>query len=288
MNAIAANAAGPKTEPLRGIPATEDYQGDFCMSELAVTAQIMRHWFGPHPAGACPLWNSYPDDYIVFDTETTGIDPTLDLIVEYGWHITRGRQSRDNDSVLINWIGHYGITEEWLAARMEAVRAKMAERGLNYRFTVDMLKERGIPAPEAVENIFGFFNDALERGELLVGHNIITYDRKMLDALFARFHGGRSIQWPHNCMVDTGLVEKASRQNRVPWANDTIFEWARRVASPPFNVKWSLDGICIPKYRLAERYQLQQGLNHTAAFDCLATHCLFDTYRDIGEGKFLG
>lgn len=258
------------------------------MSEITTTAQIMRHWFGPHPVGAAPLWNSYPDDYLVFDTETTGVDPVLDLIVEYGWHITRGRKSRDNDSVLINWVGHYGITYEWLKARMDAVRAKMAERGLNYRFTPEMLMEHGVPAPEAVENIYQFFMEALDRGELLVGHNIISYDRKMLDAMFSRFRSGSYIQWPDNCMMDTGLIEKASRTNRIPWLNDTIYEWARRVAAPPFNVRWSLDGVCIPKYKLDSRYSLQPGLNHTAAFDCLATHCLFDTYRDIGEGVYQG
>lgn len=99
------------------------------------------------------MWNSYPENYTVFDTETTGVDPALYLIVEYGWHITRKRKTCDNDAVLINWVGHYGITYEWLKARMDTVREKMAARGLNYRFTPEMLMEHGIPAPQAVEHL---------------------------------------------------------------------------------------------------------------------------------------
>jgi len=255
--------------------------------ELNVTAQIMRHWFGPHPQGTTPpLWDTYPDNYLVFDTETSGIVPAVDLIVEYGWCLVRDRKPVDNDAVMINWVGHYGITYDWLKAKMDTVREAMAAKGHNYRFTPEMLMERGIPAPQAVEHIYEFFQETLNRGEMVMGHNIITFDRPLVDAMFSRFHGGRKIQWPDNCMYDTGLTEKASRQNRVPWINDSLFSWARRAASPPWNVRWSLDKVCIPKYRLQERFGLNPELTHTAAFDCLATHCLFDTYRDIGEGKY--
>jgi DNA polymerase III epsilon subunit-like protein len=264
-------------------------RSEFTMSELHVTAQIMRHWFGPHAAGVTPpKWNSYPDDYFVADTETTGVKPAEDLILEFGWHMTRGRKTADNASILINWIGHFGITYEFIKERTDRLRQIMAEKGANYRYTPEMLIEHGMPAPEAIEQIYGIFMETLDRGEMIVGHNIIGYDRAMFDAMFNRFFDGKVIPWPADAMFDTGLVEKASRQNRVPWEGDTIHAWARRAAAPPWNVKWSLDAVCIPKYRLADRFGLQPDLAHTAAFDCLVTHKLFETYREIGEGVYQG
>lgn len=257
------------------------------MMEIQIISQIMRHWFGPAPAGVQTPWQGYPDRHIVFDTETSGIDVVLDLILEFGWAFAESRKITDTAGVIINWKGHPNVDWEDLCARMDRCKLSMEAKGRTCHFTPQRLLDEGIPHEIAIPQIHGLILDAM-RG-LTVGHNFWSFDRKMLDAFRIRFVDGERYAWHDNAIFDTGMAERAAQLNRVPWSNDTMASWHERASKPPYKgVRWALDDWMVPKYNLAQRYGLDTGLAHTAGADCCTTHAAFDTFRLIGEGTYVG
>lgn len=257
------------------------------MMEIQIISQIMRHWFGPAPAGVVTPWQGCPDSYLVLDTETSGCDFALDLILEFGWAFVEARNVVDTAGVIINWHGHPAIDWSDLCRRMEKCRTSMAAKGRTYHFTPERLQAEGIPHEIAIPQIHGLILDAM-RG-LTIGHNIWSFDRNMFDSFRVRFVDGQRYMWPDNSIFDTGMAERASQLNRVPWSNDTMASWHERAAKPPYKgVRWALDDWMTPKYNLAKRYQLDAGLAHTAGADCCTTHAAFDTFRQISEGLYVG
>lgn len=257
------------------------------MMEIQVISQIMRHWFGPAPAGVVTPWRGYPDNYVVFDTETSGRDFRLDLILEFGWAIVSNRQVVDTAGVIINWYGHPAVDWSDLCRRMESCRVAMANKGRTYHFTPERLLAEGVPYDIALPQIHDILLGAM-RG-LTIGHNFWSFDRNMLDSLRVRFVDGQRYEWPVNSIFDTGMAERASQLNRVPWSNDTMASWHERVSKPPYKgVRWALDDWMTPKYNLAKRYNLNTDMAHTAGADCCTTHAAFDTFRLISEGQYVG
>ncbi len=255
--------------------------------EISFVAQIMQHWFGPHPPGIRPpAWDRYPDNYTYFDIETSGGNTSLDVITEVGWAVVRKRRVVDCDGVLLNWYGHPLVDWNWLCHRLSGLTEHMAKRGRVCTITPQRLLDEGVPPDDALDGFYQLLLEARQRGELLVGHNAASFDRRICDAAWLRFRHGLQFPWGENAIFDTGLVEKASQQNRLPWIGDSLDKWSQRAAAPPWNVKWSLDEHCVPKYRLAQRYDMRQVQAHAAGGDCVTGHYLFETMRDIGEGVY--
>lgn len=262
---------------------------EFYFMEVGNVGHIMRHWFGPHLAGVRPpVWQAYPEHYMVVDVETTGPRFPLDVIVEFGWCIVQNRQAVDCGGAVLNWYGHPFVDWNFVCDRMAKAAYHMANRGRTYHFTPERLQREGIAPAVAMGQIYDLILDGLLRGDMFVGHNAWSFDRKMIDANMYRFREGSKLPWHPNSIFDTGLTEKASQTNRLPWPEDNLDSWSRRVAGPPFKSMWSLDEHCIPKYRLKERYGQTAGPAHTGAGDCLMNHYLFETFRDIGEGRYCG
>ena len=82
------------------------------------------------------------------------------------------------------------------------------------------------------------------------------------------------------CVV---LKAQSEGLDRPPHPGETLAAWYKRVRGGFSKIKWSLDGHCASKYRLAERFGLDLAGAHGAAFDCRLTHALFETYRQIAE-----
>lgn len=111
--------------------------------------------------------NNYVPDYVVFDLETTGTNPNLDVMIEISAVKVVKRQVTDTFSRLVNPkrpIPYYatavnGITDEMVAGEPDI--------------------------KEILPEFFAFIGD-----EILVGHNIHTFDMKFIwnaaEALFGR------------------------------------------------------------------------------------------------------
>lgn len=261
---------------------------EFRPMEFAAVAEIMQHWFGPHLPGVVPpAWNQYPDDYLVIDLETTGGSFTKDLIVDVGWAIVRGRKIVDQGGVMINWRGHPAVDWSWVVEQMDKTAYHMGQSGRRYCYTPHLLEQHGQEPTYVLGQFAALLDEAIQRQEFIVGHNAYRFERGMLDGNLHRFLNGYKLRWHPNAVFDTGLVEKAAQQGRLPWLGDTLDKWSTRAAAPPWNVKWSLEEHCIPKYRICERYGIDRAGSHTAEGDCPPCHFLFETYRDISEGTYV-
>lgn len=227
--------------------------------------------------------HDFPDNYLVFDTETTGgFSPASALIVEVGWAVVRDRQLRDSQSLVLDWTRDPRIDQNWLAYSLDRTKREMEAQGKPRHFTYDYLRTHGVPPWEGLHVLVTLLYEALAHGDMLVGHNAWRFDRGMVNGHTARFMNGYQLPWGENHIVDTGLTEKGIGMNRPPYAYETLDDWYTRVnGSRIKGVTWSLDQVCVPKYRLVERFGLDMTQAHQAAFDCRCCWALLETYRAL-------
>lgn len=269
---------------LAGPPSA--YEGDL-VAELKFIGNLMDHTFFPEAGlfGGQRRRFCLPHNYIVFDIETSGFSPQEDVIVEFGWAIVQDHQATDYGGVMLDWSQFdpdNANFHEWLRWRLAKTAADCAKQGRHYHFTYDRLKAEGVHPLAAVRDFSELLKAFLSTNAYLVGHGAWKFDRVRIDNITEQFLGYK-LPWDNSPLFDTGLVEKACQLNKVPCDSETLNEWYQRVNGQWSKKKWNLDGHCASKYNLAERFNLDLRYSHTAGFDCLLTHSLAETYRQIGE-----
>lgn len=244
----------------------------------------LQHWFRS--------WSSrpgFPDNYFVFDFETTGVEHGVDLIVQVGYCHVRDRCVVANEGFMLDWTSDGRVPADWLAARIattkrhvEVDRSTGAPSGKHYPFSVDRLREEGLPPGEVLETFLRLLESSRRCGEVFVGHNAWSYDAPMWSWHSSKFLGHDFVFRPDD-IFDTGMMEKASQLGLLPAQGESMRDFAVRVYhARPFK-RWSLDRHAIPKYGLDVKYGLDPERAHHADFDCLATHCLFQEFRMMSE-----
>ena len=126
--------------------------------------------------------NQYVKDYVVFDLETTGLNPTEDAIIEISGIKVRDNQVKEEFSTLVN----PGMPIPYAATRVNGITDRMVAEA---------------PAgKQAVGDFLDFVGT-----DILVGHNIHTFDTNFLyDAAFKEW--GRKVQ---NDYIDTLYLAKS-------------------------------------------------------------------------------
>jgi DNA polymerase III epsilon subunit-like protein len=227
-----------------------------------------------------------PRNYLVFDVETLGFGKDIP-IAQVGWGVVNDCRLLNVESLLLNWSDpQYGLDEEWIRNQIDRITQQMADQGKTYCTTYERMCMEGLDPVEVIQVYVELIESYINEGMPLVAHNGWMFDRKRVDHHCEQFFD-RKVHWPPNAIFDTGMVEKAAQMNRPPHTGETLDEWYSRVYGGRSTIKWSLEGHCMPKYRLAERYGLDPLLAHDAGYDCRITHALFETYREIAEA-FIG
>src|SRR5271156_1357307 len=82
--------------------------------------------------GLCTDWfrvwhqiKGWPDDYLVFNTQTTGLDVHRDLIVEVGIGMVEKRQLVYQTTVVLDWTQEPSVDQAWLAERLQQTRSQV-------------------------------------------------------------------------------------------------------------------------------------------------------------------
>lgn len=99
--------------------------------------------------------------FIAFDTETTGLDPWYNRIIEVGAVCFENGKP----------VGHYG-------SLMHSVNYVPYEASMVNHITSDMVRNAPDPA-KVYADLISFFGDVMQGGTVLVGHNA-TFDMKFL------------------------------------------------------------------------------------------------------------
>jgi DNA polymerase III epsilon subunit-like protein len=219
----------------------------------------------------------WPDDYLVVDTETTGLRPESHLIVELGWVEVHDRRIADSGSILLDWSREHCVDFDRVACDLATVRQRMAARGESYRIDAALLKREGVAPAPALAEFVALMTTCHESGMALVGHNVWPFDRLFFQKAMAVF-GSRPWLMPPGRLWDTGLLEKARQLTLHP--ADDVGRYYDAVARDRRSVRYSLGKHCAEVYRL----DVDATRTHSTAYDCEITHHLLEAMRSQAGG----
>ncbi len=219
--------------------------------------------------------------YLVFDTETTGLDTDKDLILQFGHcNVVHGVANPQYD-VMLNWTIHPDVDQEWLRNRLTETRERQESKGKTYKFTYENLARDGVDPVEVLKTYHNLFSMHQWDGGTFLTHNGAHYDSKIVASHFRRFLNEPFTFWPER-IIDTGMIEKAAQLNLCLQEGESTREFHRRIHKAySKGIRWSLSEYCIPNYGLQEKYGIDVNNAHNAGFDAFATHALFEEYRRL-------
>jgi len=239
----------------------------------------LSNWY----AEAARFFGGFPDDYVVFDNETTGtqVASPATFITQFGYAIVKGRRCVDNFAVVLNWsLGLEAIPVERYCRMIADVTSGMAARGSQYQVSWRMIVDQGVEPLAALDGFRAILEDAQQAGLPLVGHNAYAFDRVLNEHAFRRYD--MPFKFDVENLIDTGILEKCRRLGYSPPVPGACSreDWFDRVSRKVASVKWSLANACVPEYGLLERLGGETSRAHDAGFDCLLTHHLLEAMRE--------
>lgn len=163
----------------------------------------------------------YPEDYCVFDFETTGLDPETCKVLEIGATKNKKGEIPVHYTCIINW----GEPVPEKITEITGITTEMAAQGIS-------------PAQAQKE-----FAEFINGGFPLVGHNIYNFDLKFLVKFFALPAERQKILM--NQFIDTATEYKARKLNLYRLWNETYSQFAKRVMDiRAYGVKYNLGLAC--------------------------------------------
>jgi hypothetical protein len=246
-----------------------------------VTTMIDPRWY----ARMASFIGGFPDNYLVFDCETNGLEPRSrqTLPVELGWCMVKDRIALQEDSFLLNWALHPDIDEIWFEESVRRTERGMKEKGIEKTIPWERIRDEGHDPREVIPCFREFLVDAQTNNYKFVGHNVYGFDRPIVENATMTATGDM-FRFDYRRFVDTGMIEK-SHSARIPVPNpgeQPVFRWYEDVRGYVGKGKWNLGG-CAIKYGLVEKHGLDLSLAHGAGFDCHMNHLLLEAYRDLAD-----
>ena len=184
-------------------------------------------------------------------------------------------------STILNWPKCDRYKDQlWLKNQISNTMIRMAKNSKVFRFPYDRLADEGLDPYETLEMYRELLCSRICSGGWFVTHNGTGFDMPMIRRNFKQFLN-KDFWFSRDCMIDTGVVEKAYLTYTFPEANEDLREFNERVyTSWGHGARWSLED-CVTRYGLDKRYSLDTNKAHDAEYDSYATHLLFEEYRRI-------
>lgn len=236
--------------------------------------RLFLEWYG----------TALPDDYLVFDLETTGLKRDWALPIDFGWAVVRAREIVNQGNMLLNWSEYPGVERDWLFECLRKIQQSMAKRGKNFPYTVDLLERRGKPPEKVLGFAYELFRRNRQAKASFVGHNAWFFDSELITHVFGEACG---LEWEFggNELFDTGGMEKAMLANLIPYPDETTLkEYFLRVHhNYQPGIKWNIEA-CVLRHDLEERYGISLSeLHGNAGLDAKVAHLLLEEHR-VSEG----
>lgn len=226
----------------------------------------------------------FPDNYFIFDLETSGFSRQNDLITQIGWAIVRDRRIVDNQALTLNWTRYINVDQMWLEWRLGELETTFRRQGKPYHLTYEVLAASPTDPIEALQTLDALLAAVGRDAEWIVGHNVAIFDTNMFDAHRARFLDLEPVDWRSDSIFDTGLFIKAAQLDRYPSPAEPLDKFFRAIAGVRARgVLWALDRYCVPTFDLDTRFGVDVAQCHDAGYDCKVNHYLFEALREIGE-----
>lgn len=191
------------------------------------------------------------DTYIIFDTETTGLNSKTDKIIEIGAvKVVEGKIIAKFNCLINNKI---------------QIPAKITEIT---SITQKMVDEEGI----SLENAFKSFIEFIGTDLRMMGHNVVKFDIPFFqnnypcdefDKLFDR-------------CIDTAAMFKGYKLGDLQKEVESHFIYADRILSQRHSIKYSINTCC-------EEFKIDKSkvFQHRAVGDCILTNEIFKNLNKI-------
>jgi DNA polymerase III epsilon subunit-like protein len=227
----------------------------------------------------------FPDNYLVIDCETNGLDPRSrqTLPVELGWCMVRGRVPTDEGSLLVNLALLPGIDPAWFERSVRETGLRMEERGAGPGIAWEAIRDEGHDPREVLPHFRDFLYEAQANDYWYAGHNVYAFDRPIVEnATFSAT--GDAFRFDYRRFLDTGMIFKAKATGfPVPEPGQRhVFRWYEDVRGAVRKGKWNLSA-CLHTLGLVERHAIDMAKMHGAAQDCLCTHYVLEAFRDLAD-----
>jgi len=193
------------------------------------------------------------DSYLVFDFETSGLDPGRDRIIQVGVCIVRDGSVISTDGWLVN----------------QSVRISAEARAV-HGITENDIQARGIPPQDSLARLFALMGQAAG----CVGHNIHRFD-----VLFMFSEARRLGLQPPGVedFVDTAALFKGWKLGCRKGPKETNRAYAERVLSmKAFGLKYSIPA-CLKELRIDSKLVKA----HDAAGDAYMTHLIYERLKSL-------
>lgn len=228
------------------------------------------------------MHEGFPDNYLVLDIETTGNDLSKDVILEIGWCEVKDNKVITNNSVILDWERTPYVDPKWVKQRLKETKQRMEEEGKCFPFSVDSLSSGVKP-----NNFFSLLLDKLKQVRhqdgVVVTHNGVRFDLPIISSHFHRVLNTNYRFLPEE-IWDTGALEKGHQLDELLCQGELPGDFAYRVLNRSNDkIKWNLHDHVIYKYDLANRFDLNLELAHTARYDAYITYLLFNEFRQLSE-----
>lgn len=188
------------------------------------------------------LYGEFPDDYVCVDLESTGITER-DKIVQIGWCLVRGRKPILTGSVVLDWTDDADTDQKWLAETINRTRKKMADKGKQYPWTIDLLKKSPYTPKGAVEK----FVEVCNGYAAYSAHYGWAFDYPRLGSLMASF--GVDFAPDTAKMYDTGMLTKACLVSIRPRDGESVPSYMKRINSARSAPRHNIE-TCVELYGL--------------------------------------
>ena len=217
---------------------------------------------------------SFPANFVVVDTETTGIDRSRDWVCTVGLAVVQDGEITDIEDIYLDWFDFYEKRDDYATLglfrdRLQSVQDVMIQKYGQFGHEEDVLRS-GEPPDKALARVHAQLASYAKSGIVLVGHNVIKFDVPMLHRSI-RGATGESWTPDSNLVFDSMLFEKFLLGNGPAVdAAGNMADWYS-VASKGRSPRTSLHKACRPRYELGE---LLTCPDHTAGCDAELTALL--------------
>lgn len=227
----------------------------------------------------------WPDEYVTFDTESTGFDVTKDVPWEIAHCLVQNRKVVDRLSVIIDWTNHSIVPDHWLRSRLKWLKQSMELNGAKCHITYEQMQEQGLKPEKALPFYYDLFRTFQQKNMVFVGRGSYAFDERLLAHSFAGFGIADDFRFDDNSMLDMDGVEKASQLLDTKKAHvqegDTLRSYFHRVKYIRANgIKSNLDTHCYHKYELQKRGIAHKEL-HKGVVDSYCEHLMMEIYRPL-------
>lgn len=204
-----------------------------------------------------------PDDYLVVDTETTGIDTTKDHILQLGLCFVHDRKP-------------IASMAQYLKRPNLSIHKKASDV---HGITLDKIEHEGIEPKYYIPQVVDIFMDWRSKGRMFAGHNLMAFDAPLIERETAGV--GIPFKFGDNEIIDTGMLVKAAQLGMYMRPEETLRSfWVRVSQVIAKGIYWSLDRHCYTAYNLT-KYGLSLDKAHDAEADCRLSHFLLEELRLI-------